>query len=163
MHFRSSPFVAPLRRLLALACTGVMVMTLAAPLRAATPEEQAVIAPFQNLLDAIAKRDKELMREQLLPGGIATLMRDGQPVQLHFDSFVDRFPATGTHRLMERIHDPLVRVDNDIAIVWAPYEFLIDGKPDHCGTDVVNLVRRDGRWLIAGIADTSRKNCPAGA
>lgn len=159
MHLRSSLSVASRWSWLALACT--VAMTFTAPLSAATPEEQAVVAPFQNLLDAITKRDKDLMRNQLLPGGMATLMRNGQPMQLHFDSFVDRFPATGTHQLVERIHDPLVRIDNDIAIVWAPYEFLIDDKLDHCGTDVVNLVRREGHWLIASIADTSRKDCSA--
>jgi hypothetical protein len=39
--------------------------------------------------------------------------------------------------------------------------FVEDGKVDHCGTDLFNLIRTDGKWLIASIADTGRKNCPA--
>lgn len=127
-------------------------------LYAATPEEQAVLAPLQGIFNGIAKHDKGLVREQLLPGGTATLIRNGQIFQLHFDAFVERIPG-GTEHFEERIHDPLVRIDDDIAIIWAPYEFMVEGKLDHCGTDIVNLVRRDGRWLIAGIADNSRKNC----
>jgi hypothetical protein len=36
---------------------------------------------------------------------------------------------------------------------------LVDGKVDHCGTDLFNLVRADGKWLIASVADTGRKDC----
>jgi hypothetical protein len=54
-----------------------------------------------------------------------------------------------------------VRVDHDLAVVWAPFDFLVDGKVDHCGTDLFNLVRTEGKWLIASIADTGRKDCSA--
>lgn len=126
-----------------------------------TPDEQAVLAPLQGVLDGIAKRDQALIREQLLPGGMATLIRNGQAVQLHFDAFVAHV-RPGAEKLEERIHDPLIRIDNDLAIIWAPYDFLIDGKVDHCGTDIANLVRRDNRWLISGIADNTHSSCPAG-
>ena len=54
-----------------------------------------------------------------------------------------------------------MRTDHDLAVVWAPFEFLVDGKPDHCGTDLFNLVQTGGKWLIAGIADTGTKACAA--
>jgi len=121
-----------------------------------TPEEKAVLTPLQKVLDGIASRDKEAIRSQLLPGGIATLIRNGQIQQLSFDAFVDRIPG-GTQRLEERIYDPLIRIDDDIAVIWVPYEFLIDDVPDHRGTDIVHLVRQNGRWLIASLGDNSRK------
>jgi len=130
-----------------------------APLHAATPEEKAVLAPFQTLLDGIAKRDHEMMRSALLPGGMITLTRTDKSTQLHYDAFIEHFPTTGTQKLEERIHDPLVKIDDNIAIIWAPYEFLVDGKVDHCGTDIAHLVKHDGKWLIAGIADNGRKEC----
>jgi hypothetical protein len=52
------------------------------------------------------------------------------------------------------------RRQTSFAMVWAPFDFLIDGKVDHCGTDLFNLVRQDGKWLIASVADTGRKDCP---
>ena len=63
--------------------------------------------------------------------------------------------------MLFRSPDPLVRIDHDLAMVWAPFEFLVDGKPDHCGTDLFGLVRSDGKWLIASIADTGSKECAA--
>lgn len=125
--------------------------------KALTPEEQAVLAPLQKVFDGIAKHDRSLAKAQLLPGGMVTLKRSDRIVQMSFDQFVEHIPATGTERLEERIHDPLIRIDDDIAIIWAPYVFSIDGKGDHEGTDIVNLVKKDGRWLVAGIADNGRK------
>jgi hypothetical protein len=37
----------------------------------------------------------------------------------------------------------------------------VNGKLDHCGTDLFNLVRQEGKWLIAAIADTGREVCSA--
>ncbi len=124
-----------------------------------TNEEQAVMAPITAMFDAMSKRDAAAMKKPLLPGGGMVLMRDGKPTQMTFDAFADLVGKPGKAQIEERIHDPLVRIDNDLAVVWAPFEFLVDGKVDHCGTDLFNLVRADGKWLIASVADTGRKDC----
>ena len=36
-----------------------------------------------------------------------------------------------------------------IAVVWAPYEFWIDGESSRCGLDVFDFVRIDGKWLVS--------------
>jgi len=130
-------------------------------LHAATPEEQAVLAPITAMFDGMAKRDAEAIKKPLLAGGTMVLMRDGKPAQMTFEAFADRVGRPGTTHIEERIHDPLVRIDHDLAVVWAPFEFLVDGKVDHCGTDLFNLVRAEGKWLIASVADTGRKDCAA--
>ncbi len=128
-------------------------------LHASTPDEQAVMAPINAMFDGMAKRDAAAMKKPLLPGGGLVLMRDGKPTQMTFDAFADAVGKPGKAQIEERIHDPLVRIDNDLAMVWAPFDFLVDGKVDHCGTDLFNLVRADGKWLIASVADTGRKDC----
>ncbi|HZU30480.1 MAG TPA: nuclear transport factor 2 family protein [Candidatus Angelobacter sp.] len=130
-------------------------------LRASTPEEQAVLAPVKEMFDGMSKRDAAAIKKPLLAGGGMVLMRDGKPTQMTFDAFADLVGKPGKAQIEERIHDPLVRIDNDLAVVWAPFDFLVDGKVDHCGTDLFNLVRTDGKWLIASVADTGRKNCSA--
>lgn len=130
-------------------------------LHAATPEEQAVLAPVNAMFNGMAKRDATAIQQPLLPGGTMVLMRDGKPTQITFEAFAERVGQPGTTKIEERIHDPLVRIDHDLAMVWAPFEFLVDGKVDHCGTDLFNLVRSDGKWLIASVADTGRRDCPA--
>ena len=141
---------------------GFVVSTLHATTQSATKdEEQAVLAPINAMFDGMAKRDAAAIKQPLLTGGSMVLMRDGKPTQMTFDAFADAVGKPGKSQIEERIHDPLVRIDNDLAVVWAPFDFLVDGKVDHCGTDLFNLVRADGKWLIATIADTGRKDCAA--
>jgi len=132
-----------------------------ASLHAVTPEEEVVLAPVNAMFDGMAKRDAEAIKKPTLPGGTMVLMRDGKPTQMTFEAFAERVGKPGKTHIEERIHDPLVKIDRDLAVVWAPFEFLVDGKVDHCGTDLFNLVQDDGKWLIASVADTGRKDCSA--
>jgi hypothetical protein len=129
----------------------------AAPIDSA--EEQAVMTPIKQMFDGMAKRDAAMIKKPVLSGGTMVLMRDGKPTQMTFEEFAERVGKPGTTKIEERIHDPLVRTDHDLAVVWAPFEFLVDDKVDHCGTDLFNLVRVDGKWIIASVADTGRKDC----
>ncbi|BDU21440.1 nuclear transport factor 2 family protein [Dyella sp. GSA-30] len=131
------------------------------PVRADTSEEKAVLVPIQALFDGMAKYDRDAMLAPVQPEGSVALLRDGKVVRMTLGDFANHIKP-GKDKIQERIHDPLIRIDGDIAMVWAPYEFLINGQVKHCGTDVVNLVRIEGRWLIAGIADNSRSSCSAG-
>ncbi len=147
-------------------CAGLQLILLAsaaiiAPttIHAATADEQAVLAPIHAMFDGMTKRDAAAIKEPTLPGGTMVLMRDGKPTQMTFAEFAERVGKPGKTHIEERIHDPLVRIDGDLAVVWAPFEFLSDGKVDHCGTDLFNVVRVDGKWLIASVADTGRKDC----
>lgn len=115
-----------------------------------------VLEPVHAFFSAMARYDQAAMRAQVLPAGTATLMRKGKPVQLTLGDFVDHVKP-GKERIEERLGKAQVMVDGDLAVVWAPYTFLLEGKPHHCGTDVFNLVRVDGKWQIAAIADNSRE------
>src|SRR5262249_57154633 len=122
-------------------------------------EQQAVLAPITQMFDGMEKRDAAAIKKPVMGGGTMVLMRDGKPVQMTFEDFATRVGKPGPAHIQERIHDPLVRIDHDLAVVWAPFEFLVDGKVDHCGTDLFVLGHKDGQWVIASVADTGRKDC----
>ncbi|HVJ51023.1 MAG TPA: nuclear transport factor 2 family protein [Aliidongia sp.] len=119
-------------------------------------DEQAVLKVIQDFLDGIENRDKEAMLRLILPEGGATLLRNGKPLHLSMRGLVDRLPFDRDHKRVESIHDPLIRIDRDIAMAWTPYKFFIDDVLHHEGTNIFNLHRLDGRWLISGAADYSR-------
>ena len=147
-------------RSLATVAMTVLGLATAMPSSAADTDERAVLAPVQAFFDGMAKYDSAAIRATVQPEGSVALLRKGKVVRMTLGEFADHMkPAKD--RIEERIYDPLVRIDGDIAMVWAPYDFLVNGQVKHCGTDAVNLVRIDGRWLIAGIADNSRDTCPA--
>jgi len=137
----------------------ILAASLASRAFAQSVEEQAVLAPIHAMFDGMSKRDAVAIKAPTLLGGTMVLMRDGKPAQMTFEAFAERVGKPGPTQIEERIHNPLIRIDNDLAMVWAPFDFLVDGKVDHCGTDLFNLVRVDGKWMIASVADTDRKTC----
>jgi hypothetical protein len=133
-------------------------MATSAPVNALTPEEQAVLIPIQELFDGIAKRNRDAMKSVVLPEGGATIIRHNQILHFTLKTLCERPLPSGAVSLEEKIYDPLVRIDDNIAMVWARYDFLIDGKLDHWGTDIINLVFVDRKWTIAGVLDNSRRS-----
>jgi hypothetical protein len=126
--------------------------------RPAAPDEHAVFAPINLMFDGMAKRDGSEVVAAAIPAAMFVSMQYGTLAQETFVQFGTNLEAGTTH-IDERIHDPLVRIDNDLAVVWAPFEFRIDGKLDHCGTDLFSLVHNNGKWLIGSLSATLRKSC----
>jgi hypothetical protein len=132
-----------------LAALAVAAPAWAAP---ADPERAAVIAAVQQFFDGMAANDPKAMADVLVPDGMAASMRPspGGPPALRltpFKQFLE--PRTNGDRYLERMWDPVVSRRGSLAVVWAPYEFQLNGKTSHCGVDVFNLVKIDGRWRIA--------------
>jgi hypothetical protein len=62
----------------------------------------------------------------------------------------------GAERYEQRLYDPAVEIDGNVAMVWGRYDFRVDGKIAHCGYDHVDLVRDGGRWKIANLSYSMR-------
>ena len=127
----------------------------------ARQDRKAVLAPVQAMFDGMAHRDAASIKAPWLPGGVLVLVQEGDLSQITIENFANRVATSGTTHIEERIHDPHVRIDHDLAVVWAPFNFFIDGKLDHCGRDLFNLTQKSRRWQIAALAATTRKVCIA--
>lgn len=57
----------------------------------------------------------------------------------------------------EKLLDYIIKVDGNMANVWMPYEFWINGEISHCGVNSFQLFNDNGRWKIIYIIDTRRK------
>ncbi|MDT7813871.1 MAG: hypothetical protein QOJ51_5932 [Acidobacteriaceae bacterium] len=147
-----------LRGFYLVAAGAVAVGLLILSMRPARPDEQAIFAPINLFFDGLAKRDPSSIKASAIPGATFVSMQYGTLERMTFEQVAQRV-GMGTTHIAERIHDPLVRIDNDLAVVWAPFEFRIDGKLDHCGGDLFTLVHNDGKWLIGSLAATLRKDC----
>lgn len=118
-------------------------------------EEKVVLATVRRILDMIAHRDKEGMSELLVAEGCATQSRDHRISQTPLRDFPQKMPG-GVARLEERFYNPRVLIDDDIAMVWAHYDFLIDGEIHHWGTNILSLLRQDGQWRVCAVTDNGR-------
>jgi hypothetical protein len=124
------------------------------------PEVTAVMATINAMLAGVAAHDSAAVLAILRPEGKATVS-----VEKPDHSFALRHPSwvefvagikPGPEKLEPRLHQPVVKVDGDIAMAWTPYTFLIDGKVHHCGVNHFDLVREDGRWKILNVTYSYR-------
>lgn len=125
-------------------------------------EQAAVLKAVQVFFDTMTARDVDGARKILQPQGrfTAMRMRDGKPDPHAFaneEYFADLQASKQT--LRERIWNPDVRIAGLVATVTAPYDFWIDGKFSHCGTDAFQLIKTEDGWKIAGGVYTVESRC----
>ncbi|MEE4155534.1 MAG: hypothetical protein V2I27_15350 [Erythrobacter sp.] len=115
-------------------------------------EPATALVAFMTAFDA---QDADSMRAMAVEGASVTVIeeREGEdrvramPLERLIASI-----AASTSDLAEPIWNLKTIEAGPVATVSADYEFLIDGERSHCGVNIVNLVRVDGAWKIAGIA-----------
>jgi hypothetical protein len=59
--------------------------------------------------------------------------------------------------LEERLLDHKIQIDEALAIDWTPYEFYVNQKLSHQGTNVFTLIKTENTWRIFAIIDTRKR------
>jgi len=68
-----------------------------------------------------------------------------------------------TEKWDERLLDYVIKVDNNMANAWTPYEFWRNGTFSHCGVNSFQLFNDNGQWKIIYLIDTrQREGCNEG-
>ncbi|MEX0690674.1 MAG: hypothetical protein WD934_02640 [Gemmatimonadales bacterium] len=135
---------------------------LATPLVAQTPADSA-LAVVVRLFEAMHAKDSLAIAATFdTSAALLGYTRQGDQERVtrtpvaEFARSIARLPA-GTD-IEESIWDPAVLVDGNLAVVWTPYAFLINGAISHCGYDAVMLMRFATGSQIVVIADTRRRD-----
>ncbi len=126
------------------------------------PEEEAVKAVISQLFDAMKQADSSRAVNCFAAGALMeTVARTPQQTDTvrsnavaQFGSRIRQQPA-GT--LDERISFSSVLIDGNLAHVWTPYRFYVNGQFSHCGVNSFEVVKLNGQWKIRYIIDTRRK------
>jgi hypothetical protein len=59
-------------------------------------------------------------------------------------------------KIEERLLDYKIQIDGSMAHAWTPYEFYVNGKLSHSGTNSFQLFKDNGVWKIVYIIDTRK-------
>jgi hypothetical protein len=126
-------------------------------------DRREILAAVQGLFDAVAARSPERIVALVVPEGTiaAHVPRDGRNM-LRAQRWQDWAAGLheGSERLEERMHRPRVRIQGNMASVWTEYSFYRDGAFSHCGVDLFDMARVDGRWRILNLSFTmEREGC----
>ena len=116
-------------------------------------EEADVLAAMDRFMTAISESDLDAMAAIQTPDGMTYQWRrtgDGSMgISGRPNSFWAAPARADGHVYRERYWSPSVMIRGGIAVVWAPYEFWVDGETSHCGVDVVDFVKIDGEWRVS--------------
>jgi hypothetical protein len=147
--------------------TILFALLLASAVPAAAPapaDPAAVMAPLNALFAAFEVGDSAAMLAQVYPDGRVTasgLRGDGASNlrQMSWTQFAAR--VTPERAFQERISEPRVAIDGDIAMVWAPFVVRVGGRVANCGYDHFDLVRENGTWKVMNLTFSSHTSgCP---
>ena len=137
----------------------------AAPLpqgeRLAAPDfgDKEVLATVDALLATLETGDAPALLKLVYPEGRVTGRGTfpGGASGLRSRSFTEyaarMIPGSG---FIERLTNLVVEQDGDVALVWAPFTILMDGKLVSCGYDHFDLIRENGAWKVMNLTFSSR-------
>ncbi len=118
----------------------------------------SVIAVAKRLFDGMRHHDGAMIASTFADGAMMSgVPRVGQPVRFQStERFVTQAGNPG-EPWDEQIYDPIVQVDGDLASLWVFYTFSLGEQFSHCGVDNFQMIRVEGEWKIAFLADTRRE------
>jgi hypothetical protein len=135
----------------------------AAEITQGTDDEQAVLAELREYYADFTDRDWERFASHFWPGATMTTVwpPPGETVPRVVITTVPEFvrmapQGPGSRSIFqEEMTDAKLRVEGDLAMVWADYEAVF-GEPGDVitwtGIDAFTLMRHDGRWRIVSLA-----------
>ncbi len=128
-------------------------------------ETDAIKKTVNTMFDAMRKGDSTLLRSVFSKDMVLQSIsnnKEGKAVLSteKADGFVKAIGTPHSSVYDERITFGDIKIDGDLASVWAPYKFYLGDKFSHCGVDVFQLIKTTDGWKIIYIVDTRRKdNC----
>lgn len=140
----------------------ILILTFACTTAFAQSDEAAVKQTVNQLFEGMKKSDTALIRAAFSSRSILqTVIKNKEGKVLvesePLDSFLAAISKPHTQIYDERITFDVIRIDADLAMVWAPYKFYLGETFSHCGVDSFQLIRENGQWKIQYLVDTRRR------
>ncbi|MBW3571653.1 MAG: DUF1311 domain-containing protein [Gemmatimonadetes bacterium] len=118
-------------------------------------DRSAILTATRELFRAMQDKDTAALRTLLHPRAQVVAIAAGGVTVRTADEWIvglTRIPDV----LIERMWDPQVQVDGDLATLWAPYDFHLGERFSHCGIDAFQFVREGGAWKMISVTFTRR-------
>lgn len=140
---------------------GLCFAALAGPALGQDPARE-VVGVLTSFFDAMRAKDSSSMAARLDSTSRFTLLRPApaggsRVAVLDAAGFIRAVTNPTGPAVDERIRNPVVQVDGDLATVWTEYQVVINGALSHCGFDAFHLARLGGEWKILNVSDTFRR------
>ncbi len=139
-------------------------------------EKEAVKATINRLFEGMRKGDSTIARsvfhQKAITQNIGFSAKTGKNyinTENRLDGFLKAIGTPHTDIWDEQPGEFDIKIDNQMAQVWVPYQFFLGGKFSHCGVDVFTLYNENynadpnltkSNWKILYLTYTMRtKDC----
>ena len=131
----------------------LMALTALPAKSAQSANDQAIMAPINNLFDAMRAHDGDKILSQFT--ATAHLQRAGKDNQVKSSSLAKFATSIGkaTKYLDEQLFNVTILQSGNLASVWTPFAFYVDKKLSHCGVNSFQLVKGADGWKIHYLID----------
>lgn len=126
-------------------------------------QEKEVQKTIDDFFVGLNSKDTIAIRKQCYKDVIVqTILKTKQGNQLKtddFKSFLVSISAIPVEvKIEEKILNYKIEIDGNLAHVWIPYEFYVNGNISHKGVNSFTLFKENTEWQIIYIIDTRRRN-----
>ncbi|MDB4292658.1 nuclear transport factor 2 family protein [Maribacter sp.] len=120
-------------------------------------EVREVINAFFNSMET---KDSITFNNLFIENAYAYSIRQRGDSTLIRNSILKASTSKNTFKERLREEEVTIHINQNIAAVWAPYDFWIDEKHSHCGYEVFTLLKNGTEWKIASLTySVERASC----
>ena len=114
---------------------------------------QSPEAPVEALFNAMRAHDGEQLAAQFTNSALLQRAEPGGNIKSNDLSQFAGFVNQTDKHLDEKLLAVTVQQSDNLAAIWTPYVFYLDGKLSHCGVNSFQLVRTGPDWKIHYLID----------
>lgn len=125
-------------------------------------QEKEVQKTIDDFFVGLNSKDTTAIRKQCYKDIVVqTILKTKIGNQLKTDNFNDFLVSIATIPteviIEEKLLDYKIEVDGNLAHVWTPYEFYVNGALSHKGVNSFTLFKENFDWQIIHVIDTRRR------
>lgn len=120
-------------------------------------DKDLVLEKVNQFFEALEKQDTNLFKSIIHPGGHTWAVKEvADSVRISVRSFEDRLKKfiNPAYIIQERALDIEIKIHQQVAMAWVPYELDVSGKFEHCGVDIFTMLKSNDGWKIVAVAFT---------
>lgn len=115
--------------------------------------QEIVTKPITELFEAMRAHQGAVLKAQFTPNALLQRVNsDGTIKTNDIEGFATAI-SSSTKMLDEKLLKIKTHRSGNLASVWAPYVFYVDGKLSHCGVNSFQLIQIDDVWKIHYLID----------
>jgi len=120
-------------------------------------DKDLIAEKVNQFFEALENQDTTLFKRIIHPRGETWAVKEeADSIRISVRSFEDRLKKfiNPEYIIQERAFDMEIKIHQQVAMAWVPYELDISGTFSHCGVDIFTLVKGNDGWKIATLAFT---------